>query len=353
LNDWVHVALTGLFLLAATNLWLVLRVLKPLRRLAVQAGDLSRGNLMAFQQPCGGVPEIGILRQSMASMAAHVRRAQEEGTAYRHALTDGQEAERARIAHELHDDTVQALVAIAQSIDLATTWIEKDPARTTAMLKTARVQAVETVEGLRRLIADLRPPALEELGLMPALHMLAENEEGIAVTINVTGKERRLHEMRELTLFRAAQEAIHNAQRHGQAQHITVAVHYQPQQVRLTIRDDGAGFNLPEPLDCLAIDGHYGLLGMHERIHHLNGDIHLSSKPGHGTQIVVTLPVDTVDQPTEAVRDPVCGAIIQPHQAYGSVQYKDHRYYFCCPVCQGAFQSDPDLYLTLIEHERS
>jgi len=346
LNGWFHIALTSLVLFAATNLWLVYRVLKPLHCLAIQVGDVSRGNLTALQQPYGGIPEIGILRHSMASMVGHVRRAQEEGTAYRHALTDGQEAERARIAHELHDDTVQVLVAIAQSIDLASTWLDTDPTRGAVMLKMARTQAVEAVEGLRRLIADLRPPALEELGLMPALQMLAENEEGIAVTVKATGKERRLNETRELTLFRAAQEAIHNAQRHGQAQHSTVEVDYHPQEVCLTVTDNGAGFNLPEHLDCLAKDGHYGLLGMYERIHHLKGDIHISSKPGHGTELVVTLPLDTIDQPSEAVRDPVCGAIIQSQQAYDSVTYKGQRYYFCCPVCQGAFQSDPEMYLT-------
>jgi len=345
LNDWSHVALTGLFLLAATNLWLIFRVLQPLRRLAVQASDVSKGNLTAFQQPCGGIAEIGILHHSMASMTGHVRRAQEEGTAYRHALTDGQEAERARIAHELHDDTVQGLVAIAQSVDLASTWIEKDPARTATMLKTARTQAVETVEGLRRLIANLRPPALEELGLMPALQMLVENKDQIVVTVKATGQERRLNEMRELTLFRIAQEAIHNAQRHGGAQHIAIEVHYQPKEVRLMIQDDGTGFRLPEDLDRLAKEGHFGLIGIRERVYHLNGNVHLSSKPGQGTELVVTLPLDTVEQPTAAVRDPVCGAMIQPQQAYGSIQYEGQHYYFCCPVCQGAFQQNPETYL--------
>lgn len=224
----------------------------------------------------------------------------------------------ARIAHELHDDTVQSLVAIAQSLDLASNWIQRDPEHAAGMLKMAPTQAVETVEGLRRLIADLLPPALEELGLIPALQMLAENEDEIAVTVKATGKERRLYGPRELTLFRSVQEAIRNAQRHGEAKNITVEVDYHPQ---------------------------YGLLGMHERVHHLNGDIHVSSKPGQGTELIVMLPLDTIDQPTEAVRDPVCAAIIQPQQAYGSVQYKDQRYYFCCPVCQGAFQSDAEMYL--------
>jgi signal transduction histidine kinase/YHS domain-containing protein len=345
LTDWFHVALTILVLFVVTNFWLVYRVLRPLRKLALQTADLSRGNLAALQQPCGGIPEIGILQRTMASMAAHVRRSHDDGLAYRHALTDGQEAERARIAHELHDDTIQSLVAIAQSLDFASNLIEKDSVRAAAMLKTARQQAVEAIEGLRRLIANLRPPALEELGLIPALRMLAESESGAEVKVRTTGIERRLQAGHELALFRVAQEAIHNAQRHGQATRISVEVDYQLQRVRLSTCDNGVGFLPPENLDQLARTGHYGLLGMQERIQHLNGTIQIVSAPDSGTNLVVELPLDKPDQPTETVKDPVCGARIKPQQAYGSVRYEGEKYYFCCPVCQGAFQQNAETYL--------
>ena len=103
----------------------------------------------------------------------------------------------------------------------------------------------------------------------------------------------------------------------------------------------------------MAKEGHFGLVGIHERVQHLKGTVRISSRPNQGAEMIVTLPLSALGQPSETVRDPVCGAIIQPQQAYGSVQYKDQRYYFCCPVCQGAFQSDPEMYLTLIDHERS
>jgi YHS domain-containing protein len=69
------------------------------------------------------------------------------------------------------------------------------------------------------------------------------------------------------------------------------------------------------------------------------------SQPKQGTELIVTLPLSAVGQPTERVRDPVCGALIAPQQAYGSVEHQGQRYYFCCPVCQGAFQSNPEMYL--------
>ncbi|MBE2270183.1 MAG: YHS domain-containing protein [Anaerolinea sp.] len=282
----------------------------------------------------------------MAKKAQRLRKAQEAGAAFRHALTEGQEAERTRIARELHDDTVQTLIAVAQCIDLATRWIESDPKPAIDLLTTARTQAVESVGSLRRLIANLRPPMLEELGLIPALKMLGQGEKDTHVEVNVLGSERRLNEAVELALFRVAQEAVQNAKRHGQAQHITLQVHFSPHELTLTISDDGNGFQLPDQFDSLAMTGHYGLLGMIERVQQLGGSIQIISKPEHGTQIRVVLPVANAEQPTTTVLDPVCGALIQPERAYGSIVYHGQRYFFCCPICQGAFQQDPPLYLS-------
>ncbi len=326
------------------NLWAFWRVLRPVRKLAARAAQLAQGDMSALEKPCGGIREIGELRHTMATMTQHVQRAQAEGLTYRHALTDGQEAERARIARELHDDTVQSLVAIAQSIELGLNWLENDPARAKSMLGLARTQAIESVDNVRRLIADLRPPALEELGIVPALRMLSQDEDEGEVIVAVSGVERRLPDPQELALFRVAQEAVRNARRHGQPEHITLDLAFHPAEIRLMVSDDGVGFRPPETLDCLAKVEHFGLIGMRERVQQLNGTLKVSSQPGEGTRIRVTLPLNNVDQPTESVHDPVCGAIIQPQQAYGSTVYEGERYYFCCPVCQGAFRKDPSSF---------
>jgi signal transduction histidine kinase/YHS domain-containing protein len=344
--DWLHIGLAALVMFLFTNVWLVYRVLRPIRRLSVQTTRLANGDLTAFQEPLPGIQEVGVLRRTMASMAGHVRRTHEEGAAYRYALTDGQEGERRRIAHELHDDTVQSLVSIAQSIDLALQWLERNPDSTVELLRSTRAQAIESVSNLRRLIANLRPPALEELGLIAALRMLVQSETQTRVEVNVSGGERRLSEAHELALFRVAQEAIQNALRHSQARHVTVQVEFGATKVTLTIHDDGCGFQLPQHLDCFADAGHYGVLGMRERVQQLNGTFHVLSVLERGTQIRAVLPIERVAQPAEAVQDPVCGASIQPEQAYGSVHYAERLYYFCCPVCQGAFQQDPHLYLS-------
>lgn len=327
------------------NLWFFTQVWRPLQRLLRRTAKLASGDLTALEQSCGGVAPIGELRHTMASMVGHVQRAQAEGLTYRHALTDGQEAERTRIAHELHDDTVQSLVAIAQSIELGLNWLENDPQRAKTLLSSARTQAVENVENLRRLIADLRPPALEELGIVPALQLLAAQNKNIQTQVNLTGHARRIGAQQELTLFRVAQEALRNAQRHGNARQITLELDFQVDEVRLLIRDDGLGFTPPSDLECLAQTQKFGLLGMKERVEQLQGALRISSEPGKGAVVDVALPLDQVVQPTGRVRDPVCGATIEPDQAYGSLLYGDIRYYFCCPVCQGAFQSQSNLYV--------
>jgi signal transduction histidine kinase/YHS domain-containing protein len=330
---------------AAANWWLFQRVLAPVRRLSVSADRLAQGDLHALEGQCGGIREIGALQHTMASMAGHVQRAQTESRTYRHALTDGQEAERGRIAHELHDDTVQSLIAIAQSLDLAARWMASDPERARTVLTTARSQAVDSVDNLRRLIADLRPPALEELGVAAALAMLAKEAHAAHVEVRVTGNALRLEGAAELALFRIAQEAVRNADQHANANRIVLDLDFQARSIHLTIQDDGIGFAAPAALEALAHERHFGLLGMRERVEQLDGTLTLTSRPGSGTRIRVELPLDAGPQPSERVRDPVCGADIEPERAFGSTDYDGTRYYFCCPVCQGAFQREPLAYV--------
>jgi signal transduction histidine kinase/YHS domain-containing protein len=341
----LYVLMTILFLSVTINLWLVWRVVLPLRRLSNQTVQLAQGDLTALQQPRSESNEIERLRYTMASMAQHVRRTQEEELHYRHSLTEAQEAERRRIARELHDDTIQSLVAIGQSIDLAVKWSVDDQKRSIDLLTAARLQSVSSVEALRRLIANLRPPALEELGIVPALRMLADSEPEAQITLAVEGNQRRLDEEYELTLYRIAQEAIRNAHRHGHAKHVKLDINFQPSEVMLTIKDNGIGFDAKKGLECFALQGRYGLLGIQERVQRLNGKIEISSSPEQGTTIVARLPLQDDVQPTNVVRDPVCGALIHPHQAYGTIEHRGQRHYFCCPVCQGAFQRDPQLYI--------
>jgi signal transduction histidine kinase/YHS domain-containing protein len=330
--------------LVAGHIWFYRRVMGPLRALAANARRLSAGDFTALEQKTSGVPEINSIRGAMNAMVGHVRRAQAQERTYIEALTNGQEAERARIARELHDDTVQSFIAIAQSLEIAQELLDEDsPARD--LLKAARGQAVDSVDNLRRLIANLRPPILAELGLVPALQILSESTTTAKVEIEVSGAARRLDETHELVLFRSAQEALWNAIRHGKAQHVTIHVMFHSGSMHMIIQDDGNGFETPASLDELSENGHFGLVGMNERIQVLDGSFQISSQPGEGTRIEISIPLKKNLQPGGVVRDPVCSAVILPQQAYASTEYHGERYYFCCPVCEGAFQASPDVYL--------
>lgn len=335
----------GAALFIASNLWFYLRVLRPLQRLSMQAGALQAGQLDAFETSCGGIPEIRELRRAMAGMVGHVRRAQDQSRAYTERLADLLENERKRIARELHDDTVQSVIAVTQSIDLARGWVHNQPERAGEILAVTRAQAVEIVNNLRQLIGGLRPPALEELGLVAALRMHIEKFDQPSVDLRVDGQPRRLDEAYELTLFRVAQEALTNVLRHSHAAHITLSLTYAGDNVTLAVSDDGHGFKVPPSLGDFALRNHYGLLGIQERVNSLGGALEVMSAPQRGTSLTVRLPIDRVSQSDGLVRDPVCSALITPQQAYARIVYAGQNYYFCCPVCQGAFQQTPERYL--------
>jgi signal transduction histidine kinase/YHS domain-containing protein len=334
-----------LLLLVGSHIWFYQRVLHPLKRLAGQAEQLTAGELDSFDKDCGGVDEIRQLQRAMAGMVGHLRRDQDHIRAYTDTLTDSLEHERKRIARELHDDTVQSVIAVIQSIDLTKNWLESDPERAKQMMNMAREQATEIVTSLRELIGGLRPPALEELGLVSAVEMLVAKSEQVTVTFSVSGAVRRLEEAHELTLFRIVQEGLNNTVKHGEASRLTIQLTYGADDVELRLSDDGRGFVPPQDLRQFTAKRHYGLLGVQERVTALDGTFEIISGIGQGTVLLVRLPLDGSHQPDHLVRDPVCSGLIEPQKAYGSSLYQGETYYFCCPVCQGAFQKEPERYV--------
>lgn len=343
--NWFEICCVGAALLLVINIWFFVRVLRPLHRLSLQAESLSQGEFNSFEHHFHGIAEVQNLQRAMSGMVRHVRRAQEQRRVYTEQLADGQEKERKRIARELHDDTIQSIIAMTQSMDMARNWITSEPERTIQMLQLAREQSVKIITDLRNLIGGLRPPALEELGLIPALEMLLDTLKGINAHLQVTGETRRLDESWELTLFRVAQEALNNVIRHSHAQHVHISIDYRRSDVLMTIHDDGKGFHPAENLGDLVFGDHYGLLGIQERVENLDGWLKVESQIGKGTNLQVYLPTQIQEQPDTLVHDPVCSALIEPHQAYGNLVEKGVTYYFCCPVCQGAFQLDSERYI--------
>ncbi len=146
---------------------------------------------------------------------------------------------------------------------------------------------------LRRLSQDLRPPVLERLGLLPALEWLASDVadySGIATTVNAIGSRRRLSEEVELVLFRIVQEALRNVWRHAEATQAEVMVEFDEGKTKITVTDNGKGFNLPKTIGDLVRDGKLGLTGIQERTQLIGATLRVQSQPGKGTSVTVEVP---------------------------------------------------------------
>jgi len=192
--------------------------------------------------------------------------------------------ERQRIARELHDSVSQALFSVELQLSTADMLLDADPERARSTLAQARRTVHEAANDLRALIADLRPPALAGKSLPEALTDLArslEESEGVPVEVRLD-VEGRLSEAEEGELYRIVYEALTNAVKHAQPQHIVVALDLHPPAFRLTVADDGHGFD-PQAIP----PGHWGLTGMQERAERLGATFRLTTAPGQGTRIEV------------------------------------------------------------------
>jgi signal transduction histidine kinase len=205
-------------------------------------------------------------------------------------LQTAREDERARIARELHDELGQALTVLR--IDL--TWLAEKCGRCARFnadvderLTAARGLVDRTVDALRRISADLRPPMLDDLGLAAAIgHHVAEfsKRTGIPCSTALNREEFELDSRPATAIFRLVQEALTNVARHADAKSVQVSVEETDGRVRLVVADDGRGFT------AVGAQGHFGLLGMRERVKALGGWLEIDSTPGAGTRIEAWLP---------------------------------------------------------------
>lgn len=205
-----------------------------------------------------------------------------------------QEEERARIARELHDETAQALTAF--SLNLAALRVRvPEEAHTSRHLNRLKDLSDQIARDINRLVHDLRPAQLDDLGLAPALEYLADRfheHMGLEVDFAIGGQPRRLPPLVETVIFRVAQEALTNVVRHAGVEKAALALDFASHTVHLRVRDEGVGFEVPEGGG--AAQG-WGLVGMQERVESVGGQFVLQSAPVSGTTIEVVVPVGPGD----------------------------------------------------------
>ena len=279
--------LFGAVIVSFLTLFFGLRsVVRPLQAISLQARRIGEGDFLAAAGSVGGVQEIEDLRQILDQTAHQLRQQQTSLQDYLRAVTHAQEEERSRLARELHDETVQTLIALGHKAQRVQRSLERDPTQTAGHVDELRQMIAGAVEEVRRFSRALRPLYLEELGLIPALEMLAHDT---GASFHVNGPQQRLKAEQEQVLYRIAQEALHNALRHSQATNTQVYFQVSKIEVKLRVCDNGVGFETPACFTRLTQTGHFGLMGMHERAQLVNGRLNVISSPGSGTTVVFTV----------------------------------------------------------------
>ena len=204
-----------------------------------------------------------------------------------------QESERQRIARDLHDETGQSLTAIGMGLRGLSGKLgprNKDAIVTLHKLETL---TADSLKELQRLITDLRPSHLDDLGLSAALRWYAsriQEHSSLNVRVDIHAEERDLDDAMKITIFRIIQESLNNIIKHAQATHVNIHVHFEEKGVRINVFDNGIGFDRDEVQQRRTSRPSLGLAGMEERAALLGGTVTIQSRPGYGTEVEAAIP---------------------------------------------------------------
>ncbi len=281
-SDQAAILFLGMVAMIAVQAVLVRRALSPLRQLAEEMReiDLRRPRYLLSQTPDQS-PEIAAF---VAAFNEMVERLAEERRRSARAALLSQERERLRVARELHDEVGQSLTAVALEVERLGSTADGRAAQRLAVLT---IELQKTLEDVRRIGRELRPEALDDLGLVNALIALTsriDRQTDLRVIRELGGEIRDLDSEQELVVYRVAQEALTNAVRHAGAATALVALHDEHEQVILTVRDDGTGL-----ADGASASGQ-GIEGMRERAMLVGASLEVGPHPGGGTQVRLVLP---------------------------------------------------------------
>ncbi|MFC7062460.1 sensor histidine kinase [Halobacillus seohaensis] len=206
-------------------------------------------------------------------------------------IIEAQEEERRRLSRDIHDGPAQALANVMLRSDLVErTFNERGVDEALEEIRNVRKLVRSALYDVRRIIYDLRPMALDDLGLVPTLKKYlptVEDYNGIAIRFTSLGSERRMESKYEVAIFRLIQEAVQNAVKHAEAKSIEVKYELSENTTNIVIKDDGKGFD-----PSIKKEKSFGLMGMRERVDMVNGELHINSTPGKGTIVTIQLPLN-------------------------------------------------------------
>ncbi|MEN6408542.1 MAG: histidine kinase, partial [Anaerolineaceae bacterium] len=276
------------------------KVTKPILGLEKQAGLMIKGVSPSPLMESGPL-EVRSLISIFNHLLVQIREQQAALLRYAIQILNTQEEERKRLSRELHDETVQEIVGLAQRIDLSRNEMIRDPSAARRRLDEVYNLAQKTLVDVRRMSHDLKPSVLEDLGLSAAVQVccdeLTDSLPATDVRCHITGEEYRLSPEVELTVYRIAQEAMTNIRKHARsASRVNIYLEYSPHAVLLTVEDNGPGFDCAD-LGALVIQGHLGLEGMQERAQLFGGKLYIQTQCGEGTRVMLTMPTQLPESP--------------------------------------------------------
>lgn len=291
-------ALAGLALTFTLNALILRAALSPLDRLRVVVERVQQGDVSVRARPSPlDDTQLRRLAETLNTMLDEVQRYQEQVRALSGRLIYAHEDERQRIARELHDDTGQVLTLLLIRLKL----LESQPGAEAIAPQLTELRGIVTsaIDQVRRLALNLRPPAIDQLGLYPSLRSLVttfRESTSIETTLRLPRARVTLGPERTLAIYRVVQEALTNAAKHARAQRVTVTLSVKERELCAQVRDDGHGFT-PESLLARVGQRHddgagVGLFGMEERARLAGGSLQVRSAPGKGATVTLCVPLE-------------------------------------------------------------
>jgi len=208
-----------------------------------------------------------------------------------------QEEERKRMAREIHDGPAQSLANLVLRTEIAERMLVKQEFQLVQEeLMELKSQVRSGLEEIRKIIFNLRPMALDDLGLVPTLRKFVQDFEEktkIRAVFETSGRELRMPSAMEAAVYRLVQEAFSNALKHASPTYVSLEMTFFPKRILIVIQDNGVGFDVEQTMARSKTSSHYGLIGMHERVELLNGKMDIESARGQGTKITISIPVST------------------------------------------------------------
>ena len=205
------------------------------------------------------------------------------------------EEERSRLVREIHDVPIQAMVNMGIRLELCMQVLDKDIDKARNHIKELKEQVNINIQDLRKIIYNLRPMSLDDLGLTATIEKLLadfEKDTGIKTGFRLIGKPVEIKELIQIALFRIIQEALNNIKRHSKAKRVTVKFEFTEQHISLLIIDDGIGFDIDNVESRNEDDRCFGIMSMRERVELLQGYMEINAKKGQGTSIFAKIPLE-------------------------------------------------------------